>query len=100
MPPQVGEQIAAGDEAEKLITVHDNGDTPPIEYAEQIINFRGRRKRFQLIGHRLLHLIIKMRSITMDLHQNVGFIDDADYTTAVADYRQLRDIGLAHPFES
>ena len=36
----------------------------------------------------------------MDLHQNVGFINDADDTTIVVDYRQLRDIGLTHPFES
>ncbi len=36
----------------------------------------------------------------MDLHQNVRFIDDADDATTVVDHRQLRDIGLAHPFES
>ena len=60
LPAQVGEQIAPGDQPQKLVSLHDNGDAAPIEYPEQIINFRGRRDRFQLIGHRLLHLIIKM----------------------------------------
>ena len=87
MPAQIGKEVASGNEAEKLVAVHDNGDPPAIEYAEQIVNFCIRRQRLQLISHGMAHRIIKMRGVTVHFHQDVRFIDDTDNATAFFHHR-------------
>src|SRR5438067_11708626 len=69
MPAQIGKEIASGNEAKKLVAVHDNRDATAIEYAQQIIDFHIRLQCFQLISHRLPDFIIKMRGVAMHFHQ-------------------------------
>src|SRR6266403_6050416 len=63
VPAEIGKEVASGNEAKKLVAVHDNRDAPPIEYAQQIIDFHIRLQCFQLIGHCVAHWIIKMGGV-------------------------------------
>src|SRR5712672_3569413 len=41
LPPQIGEQIAPGDQPEKLVSFHDNGDATTIEDPKQVRDLGG-----------------------------------------------------------
>src|SRR6476646_8699463 len=89
VPAEIGKEVASGNEAKKLVAIHDNRDASPIEYAQQIIDFHIRLQCFQLISHRLAHWIIKMRGVAMHFYQDVRFIDDTDNAATLAHHRKL-----------
>ena len=99
LPAQIGKQIASGDQPEKLVSVHDDGDTSTIEDPKQVRDLRDRRERFESIGHRGFHGIVKMIRIVMHFHQHIGFIQDSNRAPVIYD-RHLRNIRGAHALHS
>ena len=76
--PEIGKQIGARNQPKKFVVIHDDGDSAAVKHAQQVVKFRVRRQRFQLIGHRLFHGIIKMRRFAVHFHQEIGFVDYAN----------------------
>ena len=99
MKPQIGQQIGARDQPKKLIVVHHYGDATAIENLQQVIDFRFWCERFELVGHRIFHRIVKVRRITVHLHEHIGFIKNSNGAPALIDNGQLRNIRVAHALE-
>src|SRR5882724_3077740 len=75
------------------VAVHHDRDAAALENFEQVFHLRGRRERFQVIGHGGMNSMIKPLRILMDFHEHVGFVEETDYLAALVNDGHLRDFG-------
>src|SRR5699024_4604919 len=92
---EVVEQVDAGDQAEETVAFGDDGDLAAVEDGQQGFDRGFDVQHVELAGHGGGDRVVEALFVAVDVHQHVGFVEDADDAVAVH-HRQLGDFVQLH----